>query len=211
MSFHDRKHERYDLAHPDAVAAMVSDRDDLGGDATEVRLDNISTGGAQFTAPCRMRKNALVRISLRTQDGLTLGMNAIVRWAIVDSQGWVCGCQFEDELESEVLSQLAESGVLDRRRNQRIPVLLECSAVFAGNPEKVNCRITDYSNGGVCLKSDVLVPLGYKVRVAVSDAGEKAEVYGVVQWVDEQQKLMGIEFLREKDKEAFLNCVEVIA
>lgn len=209
MSFLDRKHERYDLAHPDAVAAMVGDRDTFG-DPFEVRLDNISTGGAQFTAPCRMKKDSVIRLSLKTRDGLTLGINAIIRWAIVDSQGWVCGCQFEEELESSVLSQLAEEGVLDRRRYQRIPVLLECQVVFEGTPEKRKCRIMDYSNGGICVKAESLVPTGHKARVSVADAGEKAEVYGVVQWVCEERNLMGIEFLREKDKEAFLNCVEVI-
>jgi hypothetical protein len=207
MSFQARKSTRYELAQPEELSSIVTTTNNPT--PVSVRINNISTGGLQLIAPGRLRKGDRLNLSLQSH-GFAAQPTAIVRWAIIDGEGWIAGCQFEEPLQSENLDQLARDGILDRRQDQRIPISLDAQIAIEGTQGTLDCTIADYSNGGLNIEMSADVVPGQKVRVSVGDSGNHADVYAVVRWSDRMLGVVGFEFLREHDRESFLTCLEVL-
>lgn len=204
MQYQDREAERYQLGD-DGIVCTV--RDASRGLNCVVRLNNVSTGGAQFETPDRLRKGEPLTVELQTGD-VNLVLASTVRWTVPDTDGWVVGCQFEEPIDESYLDQFGRAGVLERRKHQRIPVQIECGLSAAGSPTPQSCNILDYSNGGLCIETPAPLVVGHKTRVTLGQGNGVAQVYAVVCWVE--SGIAGLRFLREEDSEAFLDCVEMI-
>lgn len=204
MQYQDREAERYQLGEDGIVCTIQrSSRDGVA----EVRLNNVSTGGAQFETHERLAKGEPITVQLKSGE-VNLALPSIVRWSVPDTDGWVVGCQFEEPIDESYLDQFGRAGVLERRRHQRIPVQIECGLSAAGSPTPETCNILDYSNGGLCIETPAHLVVGHKTRVTLGQGKGVAQVYAVVCWAD--AGIAGLSFLREEDSEAFLDCVEMI-
>ena len=82
-------------------------------DAPPTILD-FSRGGCQLLSPVELREEEAVSIKLLDPaSGLSLELPAVVRWSRPRADGlYACGCQFDQQVEFELLGELFLSGFL---------------------------------------------------------------------------------------------------
>ncbi|HBV63782.1 MAG TPA: hypothetical protein DEF45_12250 [Rhodopirellula sp.] len=70
----------------------------------------------------------------------------------------IVGCSLNENVGDEVLHKLADQGFLKRRRDARIEVTHSARMFWSQHPDQVHIELRDYSNGGLMIHTDVVIP-----------------------------------------------------
>jgi hypothetical protein len=144
-------------------AIMVEDRREL------CLIRNISAGGMMIRAYSQIAVGTPVSIEFKQGDPV----RGTVKW---NDEG-LTGVAFEEPID--VLSILAPPGDGPRPRLPRIEV--ECTAWVREDGNVIRTRVTNVSQGGVCLYSRTALTVGADVVVTLPGLTPAA---GVVKWTD---------------------------
>jgi hypothetical protein len=111
---HIVRHPRHLASGEAQLTCEVLRLDGLPWSDTPPRLVDFSRGGCCLQWQIRLAKNEQVAIKLCDENsGLSLELSARVRWVRVDEAGtFTAGCQFDREVDYELLGELFLSGFL---------------------------------------------------------------------------------------------------
>ncbi|MFK8113920.1 MAG: PilZ domain-containing protein [Rubripirellula sp.] len=112
----------------------------------------------------------------------------------------ILGCSLNDVIKEEVLSVLADEGVLDRRSDSRVEMIKEAKVSWQLQPGEVNAELRDCSNGGLRLIAWDPIPQGCRLRVRIlHEDNNWIEVEGNSVWRREldQGAFVGVAFTQK--------------
>ncbi len=92
-------------------------------------------------------------------------------------QPWVAGqsilgCQLSDPIPDEVLEELAEKGIVNRRSDDRTAWDQPASMSWELHPGEIDIHIHDYSSGGMKVYSEHEIPEDVRLRIRVESPGD---------------------------------------
>ena len=134
------------------VAVQASDYADAEIDA--VLLD-ISSDGAKLRTREQIPQGQQLVLKLDADEiNGSLRVDATVCWTQLAGRGeWFLGCSFEPHIPELVLDRLAETGVFDRREDQRKAVSITSKAAWQLVTDVESVCIINISSRGFCLVS----------------------------------------------------------
>jgi PilZ domain len=81
----------------------------------------------------------------------------------------VIGCSLSDRIRDQVLEDLANLGVVDRRSDHRVPVTRKAKISWQLQPGEIDAELQDCSSGGLKLLASAPVPLNSRLRIRFED------------------------------------------
>ena len=196
-------HNRRYRAVADSPLCVAVQRVD---DKTPMRgceLLDISVTGVRLASTSTFRFGERFLLHLESEDlGLSTKVESCVQWIRSgrSESEWTLGCAFESELEAEVLEDLVDRGILERRVSDRQQVSIPVLAQWQGRSDEDDAVLHDISSGGFCMTSPHDVEIGSKVCIELNpdEGGESLE--GSVTWcsTSENQTIVGCKWKDRK-------------
>ncbi len=151
------------------------------------QLLDLSSSGVRLKLDCAVKVAEVLRLELEA-DALSgkLTVSGEVCWMTPHARGeFVLGCTFSPNLPDETFDALFADRALDRRCQQRVSVDLQATAKWELERDHVDVSIINFSEDGLCLRSQEKGKPGNRVLVMVEPDGTNTERISVVckgQW-----------------------------
>lgn len=197
-----RREPRYRVADPKRIVAHLKSDDQH----QSVEILDISRGGLRLRIGEFVPQDARVELEI-TVD--VASVHAVLRAQVcrveADRGGWVIGCIVNPKLESKVMSELALSGVLERRRDRRRPLSFPAEAKTRLASGFEDMLIVNVSAGGFCAKFDKCIAESNDrllIRIQDESNGEEQLLQARVAWAatdDDGGQTIGCSFLTKSD------------
>jgi len=132
----------------------------------------MSRGGLKLSVPVELAVHEVVQLQVASEVlQMDLAEPAQIRWIRKDpdSDGWHVGCQIQTAIDEEILEELAERGLLDRRNSARHSVNAEAMAQWELREDSVPVQLLNLSSEGFCLASDQPTNVGSRLKLTLSD------------------------------------------
>jgi len=110
----------------------------------------------------------------------------------------ILGCSLNAHIGDAVLHELADQGFLNRRSDPRIEVTHPAKMFWPLHPDRVDIELRDYSNGGLMIHTDVVIPDDKRLRVCIDGEGGSDLCFETrLQWkrVSENGCIAGLAFV----------------
>ena len=153
-------------------AATISRSGESGTESIDVCLLDMSRGGLKLSVPVELAIHEIVQLHIASEElQMNMEESAQIRWIRKDpdSDGWHVGCQIQTIIDEDVLEQLAERGLLDRRNSARQRVNCEALAQWELREDSVPVRLLNLSSEGFCLASDQPTNIGSRIKLTLCD------------------------------------------
>ncbi len=117
------------------------------------RLADLSLHGCKIAINGKIAPGTAVTLHIEIPSiRLVLDQPAIVRWQQPrDAVSWWTGCELTEPFKSELVDQLANAHVLNRRRDPRYPVGKIARARWELSDEIFQVELVNFSKGGFCI------------------------------------------------------------
>lgn len=117
------------------------------------RLSDLSLHGCKLAINGKIAPGTAVNLHIEIPSiRLVLDQPAIVRWQQPrDAVSWWTGCELTEPFRSELVDQLANAQVLNRRRDPRYPVGKVARARWELSDEIFQVELVNFSKGGFCI------------------------------------------------------------
>ena len=182
----DKRHEnRFFVSDTTQIPIRVQRSTDDQNQFIEGALSDLSPGGAKLLlSEClQVAENDSIRITIEELK-TTIDVSGEICWSRpADDDKGHAGFSFNPRIDPDLLTQLANKGVIERRGHGRrvsqgsIQVYRELDA------EPFDVELTDYSINGFCMETPTACHPGQRLRLcAPSDDGEQIIVAGKVRW-----------------------------
>ena len=186
----------------DRQATLEIEPDDLRSEALilAARLVNLSSKGAKLSVSEELPRNRAIRMKLAVDElGLSFYLATRVCWTTQGEEGmWFIGCELSPNVPESILKHITEGGRLERREDDRRPVLREVGvcrkALFRMKEERGELR--NFASGGMCVSTTAPAKLGEKLAMRFGQAAEVPLVEVMVRWQMQQgdHYLIGCEY-----------------
>ena len=203
---------RYYVKNSDDLSVSIG-KEDAPTEPLPVELVNISQGGATFNTSeiIRAKEILAVKIEARCLD-LTIAVAAEVCWVSpAAGELWSLGCKFQPPIPEDVMRQLAEAGIVERREHEREPVSLRATAQWELTKDTTDVQIVNRSRGGFCLISATKSEPGERLQLKIElDDQRKVETRGKTLWQVESSEgyAIGCQFLNARDSRLLSDLVK---
>lgn len=202
-----RAHPRFRVRR-DAGVTVTINRDGGSTESIRATLVDISLGGAKFKSDVAIAAKEIIAVRIEVSDPPSeIEVDGEVCWlAPAKQDDWYLGCAFRPQICPGVLEKFAESGALDRRQHERIPISLSAYARWELDIGEVPVSIMDYSaQGGLSLLATSAGEPGSRVELKFQHKGREVTVRCKIQWKTtfEECFLVGCEFLSSADAVRF--------
>ncbi len=177
-----RSDRRYTIDR-DADLTVSLDKCDGTSEFIHAELLDLSARGAKFKIkePIAVEEVLAVKIQFNDPKQIIATSGKVRR--VSPGDDWWFGCEFDVPIKAEVLTELSQTGVLERRENYRRQVSFEAIAKWELHQDTVPVRILDYSpDGGFCLTSAHAGEPGQRVQLQFEQGNGTVQVCGVARW-----------------------------
>ena len=180
-----RQDPRYAVAAHRSLKVELHRWLDSGEETVPGELLDLSQGGAKiFVSSCLQFSEAIGMDMTIADDEIKIQVTGEVCWIRpVGEQQWLVGCSFTPKISEQVIGQLAEAGLLERRCHTRRHVQLEGTARWELERDPFPVVIRDYSAGGFCMSSIRPGRVGQGVLIDLNTLGDsQRELTAKVRW-----------------------------
>lgn len=117
------------------------------------RLADLSLHGCKLAVHGKINPGTPVVLHIEIPSiRLVLDQTAIVRWQQPrDASSWWTGCELTEPFKIELVDQLANAQILNRRRDPRYPVGKIAHARWELSDEVLEVELVNFSKGGFCV------------------------------------------------------------
>ena len=181
MSEDVRREQRFRTRDVQRIAVRLRPVNTPAAEDRIAELCDLSRGGAKLIdADPAPEVSARITLSLHSAAlGLDVSVAAEVRWIKpAGEKRWFVGLLIDPPLTEELLQQLLDEGVLDRRASERRMHNLRVIVQWDYDTTQMPAFIWNLSEGGFCLVS----PRKPGRRVLVSTENSSISVVGKVRW-----------------------------
>ena len=190
------------IDHSSVDVAVQPSNNAIDAEIDAVLID-ISNGGARLRTNQQVPQGQQLTLKLSSdQISGSVLVDAKVCWIQLSGQGeWFFGCAFQPPIPQLVLDQLSQSGVLDRREDQRTDVSITSTAAWQLATDVQSVCIVNISSCGFCLISQQPGKPGNKVLLKFTDGDIQDTVTGRCRWQVETDSgfTLGCEFSGPED------------
>lgn len=169
----------------------------------DVKVLDISSGGAKLRTREQIPQGQQLVLNLNSDEiNGNVRVDATVCWTQLAGRGeWFLGCSFEPHVPELVLDRLAQTGVFDRREDQRKDLSITSTAAWELVTDVESVCIINISSRGFCLVSQQPGKPGAQVMLKFADGPVQAKVTGWCRWAVETEAgfTLGCEFARPQD------------
>lgn len=181
---------RYRVSASVSLPATVHRTGEFGNETMQAELLDMSRSGLQLSVPTELAFEELVQVHVENDAlGLNLTETAKVRWTRenAETKSWTVGCDILGEIQEDVLEDLIENGLLDRRYSRRRAVTGDALAQWELSEVKVPVQILNLSSDGFCLASDEPTKIGARLKLTLADDDGQApyEILARAKWQHE--------------------------
>jgi hypothetical protein len=163
---------RYRVTDDFSLPATVHRTGKSGDETIQADLLDMSRCGLKISVSTELAFQELVQVHVESDElGLNLTESARVRWIREEpaTNSWTIGCDTEGEIHEDVLEDLVERGLLDRRDSSRRRVTGEALAQWELSENRVPVQLLNLSPGGFCLASDQPTKVGARLKLTLAD------------------------------------------
>ena len=191
----NRKQRRFKTNEAQALACCIEVE---GAEEQPGTVVDLSNSGMRLLCSGQYRVGQRIQVKMDT-DLPTDVFQGEIRYV----EPWVggqtiLGCRLTENIGDAVLHKLADQGFLNRRSDPRIEVTHPAKMFWPLHPDRVDIELRDYSNGGLMIHTDVVIPDDKRLRVCINDDDENDLcVETKLQWkrVSENGCLAGLAFV----------------
>lgn len=179
--------------HVDEPLDVVVEAGDNRTETVKATLVDLSCGGAKLRVAERFSLDSKLTFRIES-DGLknSIEVAADICWTrIAVGSEWWLGCSFNPRMPYELIRELAEVGIIERRESERQEITIDVSASYELGAARIPVRITSLSPGGFCLCSPEPVTPGSRVLLRIEqDANEVAKEVANEQLISAKSRWM---------------------
>ena len=163
-SAENRRQRRFKTDEAQVLACRIELPNEEANAGTVVDLSN---NGMRLLSNGQFRVGQQIRVIMET-DLPTEEFVGEVRYI----EPWVggqtiLGCSLNENIGDDVLHTLADQGFLKRRSDPRIEVTHPAKMFWPLHPDRIDIELRDYSNGGLMIQTDVVIPDDKRLRVCI--------------------------------------------
>lgn len=197
---------RFPMNDPSQVPVVVTRLPTEGATLEQSgELVDMSRSGLRIRVEQNIPMQDELQLTIRPSDlACEIQTSARVSWAEPDVHGgWSVGCALKDRLQQDSIDELATTGALERRTDDRLSTSFVAAAKTELEPSFHTIQIVDVSDGGFCVIADRLnAKVDDRLLVKLND--ETAGTHLVrarVAWVNtlEGGQTLGCVFLTKAD------------
>lgn len=177
-----RKEKRYKTSDDSRLSCRTS-IDEPGQDRIwEGTTVDISTSGIRLLTEGNFQVGQPIWTELMTRRS-----HGVYRATIRRIEPWlggqfILGCSLRDSIPQEVLQELANEGIINRRNDGRFCISHAAKVSWPLNPDELDVQLRDYSSGGLKLESADQIPADARVRLRFQAGGEEVIVEAKSVW-----------------------------
>lgn len=208
-----KRNARYSLADPGILESFVLRNSVSPPQTIDAELLDISREGVKLALQTPLAFEEVFQLQLVNQViGLELLETARVRWIreASESESLIVGCSIEDEIPDEILEDLIECGLLDRRQSARNKVTKAAIADWEMGDEPVPVRLLNLSTDGFCLAADDPCIIGARLKLTLTDDSGQTpyEIRARSKWQQDFEKgyLIGCEMVGDEPFDLAGHC-----
>ena len=153
---------------------VVVEAGDNRTETVKATLVDLSCGGAKLRVSERFSLDSKLTFRIEA-DGLakSIEVAADICWTrIAVGSEWWLGCAFTPRMPYELIRELAEVGIIERRESERQEIQIDVSASYELGTARIPVQITSLSPGGFCLVSPQPVTPGSRVLLRIEQGPE---------------------------------------
>ena len=191
----NRKQRRFKANEAQSLTCIIEVD---GVEASSGTVVDLSNNGLRLLGSGQYREGQLIRISIKTELS-TEKLRGEVRYVEPRVGGQtILGCSLNESVSDRVLHELVDQGFLNRRCGPRIQVAFPAKMVFPSQPGRVDAEVRDYSNGGLMIHTDGVIPDDHLLSV-VFEGDDDLPFQAKLQWrrLSNQGCLAGLEFVND--------------
>ncbi len=172
-----RIEDRYQICDSEQVTVEMKYTVDGELKAFPVELHDLSRYGAKLCISCGTALEGEFELTVELPEAdLGITTAATLQWIRPHSDGqWWVGCSFADQIDKEILEELAIDGHLERRYETRSDVSVPFTARRELTPAGIPVRVVDISKGGFCLVASQEFESGERLLLEI-DRGQEVEI-----------------------------------
>ncbi len=192
---------RYRAVDNEAIPVAIQ-RLDEGQKPASGNLVNISASSARVVSnmPFKFGEKLVLHLAPKA-TGLDIRIGCDVQWIREGDleDEWIVRCLFGSQLETALLEDYVDNGLLERRETDRHEVSLPASIKFEGESEWTTISLYNVGTGGFCFLSPTTGMIGSRVRLAL-DADPDDEIEGRIMWQSENdgEHRIGCQWMNRK-------------
>lgn len=160
----NRKQRRFKTNEAQVLACSIEVDGEQSCPGTVIDLSN---NGMRLLSSGQYRVGEKIRVIMDTDlptDEFLGEVRYVEPW--VGGQT-ILGCSLNKHIGDAVLHKLADQGFLNRRSDPRIEVMHPAKMFWPLHPDRVDIELRDYSNGGLMIHTDVIIPDDKRLRVCI--------------------------------------------
>lgn len=151
-----------------------------GGKSSQLKAEliDMSQGGVRLRSKAPVVAGDVLTIAVAFDGfkGATkrLTICGHVCWTTPARQGFCyLGCSIEPPIPQVLLDNLAASGILERRSDERQEMSITLPAKWECDQTELSASILNFSDGGMCLLMPQMRNVGDRIRLALFDENQK--------------------------------------
>ena len=203
-----RKEPRFKTEQEQALQCDCFHEDD---DPKPGSVIDLSTHGLRFLCEGNFRTGQVVLVELKTERSYG-AFGGIIRRADPWVGGQIVyGCELVEPLTGEVLEALAQEGIVNRRREDRVQWTQPAKMSWELQSGEIDIEIHDCSIGGLKISCADEIPDDARLRIRVeSVANEEAIIDAKAVWKDEFEgrSVAGLAFSNRRIPEAVSQVIK---
>lgn len=172
-----QRNPRYRFA--ERYSATICRTSESGPETIPADLLDMSRCGLKLSIPTQLEVHEVIQLHLVNDElGLNLIESAQIRWVRekAETGTWDVGCEIQRGIDENVLEELAERGLLDRRDSARHNVTAEGLAQWELSEDSVPVQLLNLSTEGFCLASDQATNVGSRLKLTLIDDDGQSQV-----------------------------------
>lgn len=206
----ERSEPRYRAYSDDVLACSVSVRSGDEEKTSIARVINLSQSGARLKIPIVVSVGQQIHIRFTVAEtDFEVSADATIRWAQPAADGQTAfGCVLDESIDSQLLEELAEAGILERRQDERIPVSIPVHTRQELSDTDADAEIQEYSRGGLRLISEKKIDLDGRLMISFPEVCKTIIVRPVWQREIDERFQVGCRLLERSDSAIISSLVE---
>lgn len=165
----NRREPRYRICDGQELACDTAFNERLH----EGAVVDVSSMGMRVRCDGKFKVGLPIAIELKTDRSHGIYGGTIRRvepWVAGQS---VLGCQLDDPIPDEVLEELASTGIVNRRCDERVTWDKTAAMSWELQPGEIEIEIRDYSPGGMRVYAETPIPEHVRLRIRVETEDEE--------------------------------------
>ena len=195
--------KRYRVMRGQVVPVAIQRPDD-GQQPASGELMDITVSSARILSQVPLRFGEKFILHLESESvGLSTGISCNVQWIRAGSgkDEWILGCLFESHLETDLLEEYVECGLLERRESDRSNISLPATIKLEVSGEETQVDVSNIGTGGFCYMARTGGTIGARVRLTIDEIDSR-EVEGRIKWesTNNGEHLVGCQWENRKGR-----------